>query len=263
MKAPVSDRVLTFLGLIVALGVAAVGLFVFYSRYEYAEIGQDYLVMGYVASCFMLFFGVRLWNIPLFVFAIAACVAIQAYSSYKFEWRQYYVDQAQAGHPFPLEEFIDHYPTFEEHTFKLLKSPDWVGFNTDCVQPALSNHPMAGQCGSFDLIQQYYNIDMRQVMSEHYARMKNTAKMIQAGKMNKRSAYSTCIANKSCATIPLLPKGIDANHIDPTSRDYLDVRQAFWSIVNDRKMSAEVCALTPMCKALVTMKAVDPAKMPF
>jgi hypothetical protein len=263
MKAPVSERLLTILGLIIAIGVALVGLFVFVGRYEYAEAGHDYLVMGYVAACFLLFFGVRLWNIPLFVLAVLACIGIQVYSSMKFDWREQYITQAQAGQPFPLEEYIDHYPSFEEHTFKILKSPDWVGFNNDCVQPALHNQPMAGQCGSFATIQQYYNIDIQTVMSQHYARMKNTAKMIQAGKMNKRTALVNCIANKGCASIPLLPKGVDANRIDPTSRDYIDVRQAFWSLINDKKMSADVCAADLLCKALTTMKAVDPAKLPF
>ena len=263
MKAPVSETLLTIIGLIIAIAAAAVGLFMFFSRYEYAEAGQNYLVMGYVASCFILFFGIRLWNIPLFVIAILALSGVMTYSQLKFSWREDYIESAKAGHPFELEEYIDHYPSYEEHLFKIMKAPDWVGFDEDCVKPALMNQSMAGQCGAIDLINQYYNIDVKRTMTEHYGRMKNTAKQIQAGKLNKRSAYIQCLASKTCATIPLLPKGVDANHIDPTSTDYIDVRTAFWSIINDKHMTLPVCNLTPLCKALINMRAVDAKRLPF
>ncbi len=263
MKSPVNETFLTIVSLVIAVAAAAVGGIYLLSRYEYVEPGHDYLVMGYVAACFVLFFGIRLWNIPLFVIALLAMGGVQTYANLKFDWREEYIESAKAGRPFALEEYIDKYPTYEEHLFKILEAPDWVGFNEDCVQPALANKPMAGQCGTLDTITEYYHIDIKSTMTAYYARMKNTAKQIQAGKLNKRSAYITCLAAKTCATIPLLPKGVDANKIDPTGRDYIEVREAFWSIVNDKRMSASACNLTTLCKALVTMRAVDPKRLPF
>lgn len=263
MKAPVSVRTLTIMGLVFGSIAALIGLFAFYARYEYAEWGHNYLLFGYIAACFLVFFSVRSWNLPLFVLAIALCVGIQFYSAKKFDWREQYVMEAQAGQPFFLEEYVDHYPTFEEYTFSFLKIPNWVKFNNECVQPALNKQAIPGQCTTTDLIQHVYNIDIVAAMQDHYAKMKNTAKMIQDGKMNKRSALTNCVANKACVPIPLLPKGVDANHIDPTSKDYIDVRQAFWSIINDKKMSPAVCEQVPLCRALVAMKAVDVKKLPF
>jgi len=263
MSAPLSERNLTIMGILGSLGVLIVGLLVFWSRYEYAEQGHDLLAIFFIIACIGLFFGIRLWNIPILIVAIFVAVTTQIYASNKFSWRENYIQLAQMGQPFPLDEFIDHFPSYEEYTFKFLKAPDWVRFNEECVQPALSNQAVPPRCATFDLIQKYYYIDVRNVMQLHFGKMKKTAKMVQEGKMNKRSAYIDCIANKICAAIPLLPKGVDAGQIEQNSKDYIGVRQAFWSLIDDKKMSPQVCSLTPLCRALVNMKAVDPAKMPF
>lgn len=263
MRSPVNEIVLTVLSLVIALVAAVAGLYLFLSRYQYAEVGHDYLVMGYVASCFILFFAVRLWNIPLFVIAVLVLGGVQTYSQLKFSWRENYIESAKAGKPFALEEYIDKYPTYEEHVFRILKAPDWVRFNEDCVQPALAASPVKSQCATLESINDTYNLDVKRTMVSHYARMRSTAKQIQAGKLSKRSAYVTCLAAKTCATIPLLPKNVDANKVDPTSRDYIEVRTAFWSLINDKRMSSEVCNLNPLCKSLVAMNAVDPLRLPF
>lgn len=262
-KAPISERKLHFIAILVTLAALVAGLGVFYARYAYAEPGHNYLSIAYLVGCIILFFSIRLWNIPLLLGALVLMTGTQIYAGNKFDWRQNYIELANMGQPFFLEEFIDHYPTYEEHVFTFLKAPDWVGFNDTCVQPALHNQVILPRCASIELISRYYNIDISEVMMAYFARMKNTAKMVESGQMKKRSQYAQCIADKSCATIPLLPKGVDAEKLDPSSRDYIGVRQAFWSLINDKKMSAEVCSLTPLCRALVTMKAVDPARLPF
>ncbi|MBU6235731.1 MAG: hypothetical protein KGQ41_07795, partial [Alphaproteobacteria bacterium] len=213
--------------------------------------------------CFGLFFGIRLWKFFLIIPMALLLAGVMTYSTNKFNWRQSYIELANMGQPFFLEELIDRYPTYEEYTFAFLKAPDWVRFNDECVQPALLNQVVPPRCASMDLIQRYYNIDMTMTMSAYYAKMKRTAKKVEEGKLKKRSEYAQCISNKECATIPLLPKGVDAEKVDPTSKDYIGVRQAFWSLITDKKMSQEVCSLTPICRALVNMKAIDPAKMPF
>lgn len=259
----ISEGKLTFFAVLTTVGALAIGFGAFYMRYAYAEDGHNLLAIGYLIACILLFFGVRMYNILILIIAVAACGGIQMYAMKKFDWRQGYIDLANMGQPFFLEEFIERYPTFEEHNFKFLKAPDWVRFNDECVQPALLNQVVLPRCTTFDLINRYYNIEMQPVMNIYYGKMRKTAKMVQEGKLKKRSEYAQCIANKSCATIPLLPKGVDAEKLDPTSRDFIGIRQAFWSLINDKKMSQEVCALTPVCRALVNMKVVDPAKLPF
>lgn len=263
MSAPLSERNLTIMGLLGSILTLTVGLLVFWSRYEFAEQGHDILAIIFMVACIGLFFGVRLWNIPILIVALFTAITVQIYASNKFGWRENYIQLAQMGQPFPLDEFIDHFPTYEEYTFRFLKAPDWVRFNEECVQPSLTNQVVPPRCANFDLIERYYHVDVRNAMSLHFGKMKKTAKMIQDGKMNKRSAYIDCISNKVCAAIPLLPKGVDAAQIEQNSKDYIGIRQAFWSLVDDKKMSPQVCSLTPLCRALVNMKAVEPGKLPF
>lgn len=262
-KAPMSESKLNFTAILITIAALIIGLGNFYMRYAYAEDWHNYLAIAYVVGCIILFFGLRIWNIPLLLVAFIVVCGTQIYATNKFNWRQNYIDMANMGQPFFLEEFIERYPTYEEYTFKFLKAPDWVRFNEDCVQPALLNQVVPPRCASFDLITRYYNIDVAAVMGTYFGKMKRTAKMVEGGKMKKRSQYAQCIAEKTCVTIPLLPKGVDADRLDASSKDYIGVRQAFWSLINDKKMSAEVCSLTPLCRALVAMKAVDPAKLPF
>lgn len=262
-NAPVSERVLTILGTMAAIVVAAVGMAMFYTRYAYAEEGHGTLAIVYLAACMGIFFGIRLWKISFLLVCLIVGLGVQLYAYKKFDWRENYITLAQAGQPFFLEEYIDHYPTFEEHAFPFMGAPNWVKFNDECVQPALVNQPIPPRCTTFDLILRHYHVDAHAAMQQYFAKMKNTAAMIQKGELNKRSAYAECIANKSCVTIPLLPKGVDATKIDASSKDYMRVRQAFWSLVNDPTMSPEVCSLNDFCRALVAMKAVDPTKLPF
>jgi len=118
-------------------------------------------------------------------------------------------------------------------------------------------------CTSSEQIMVTYNIDIINAMRLHTGKMQRTAKMLEQGKLTKRSEYLQCIATKSCVSIPLLPKGVDADKLDPTSKDFIDIRQAFWSLVKDKKMSKETCGVTPICKALVSMRVINPESMPF
>ncbi len=260
---PLSERKMGFLALVALLAAVFIGGSMFYSRYPYAEDGTNTLIIVYLAGCAGLYFSVRLWKTALLGLCVTVIAASFIYTSLKFNWRESYIQMAEVGQPFFLEDVIDHYPTFEEYNFSFLGAPDWVRFNDECVQPALKNQTIPPRCASIDLIQRYYRVDVTAMMSALAERMRNTAKMVENGKLTKRSAYIGCIVEKVCAAIPLLPKGVDAKQIDPSSRDYLTVRQAFWSLVNDPKLSPEACELTPLCKALATMKAINPDRLPF
>lgn len=264
MPAPLSKRNLTIIGILATLITASLGLFVMLSRFAYAEPGHGWLAAAYGAACVGLFFAIRFWRLAIFFLLLIIMVGTQIYAAKKFDWRQTYIDSAQQGRPFPLEEMIDHYPTYEEHLFKFLGYPDWADFYTDCIAPT-ANVPVnvPPTCASFDSIMQAYNVDVPTMMQFYYGKMKKTAQMIQEGKLTQRNAYATCIANKGCATIPLLPKGVDATKIDPTSKEYLEVRQAFWSLINDKKMSPTVCNQMEMCKILIMLKLVNPERLPF
>lgn len=259
----IDEKKLKMMAVVTALGAAAIGSMTFYLRYPYIESGHGYIYAAYLGACIGLAVTLRMRNLALFVLALLAAIGFQIYAVKKFDWRQTYISMAEAGQPFALEEYIDTYPTFEEHLFTFLNMPDWVRFNQQCVQPALAQQPTAARCGSVDLIQRYYNIDIIASMTAHFEKMRFTARRIQSGDMKKSYEYAQCIANKQCASVPMLPKGVDANRIAGDSEEYIGIRKAFWSLVNDSKVTEEVCALTPVCRALVNLKVIDPQHMPF
>ncbi|HEY8963700.1 MAG TPA: hypothetical protein VIN59_04470, partial [Alphaproteobacteria bacterium] len=228
-----------------------------------AEDGHNTVLTVYIVACLVLFVALRKMSVVLIALCLLVMLGSQVYASQKFDWRQAYIENAIAGKPFPLEEMITTYPTFEQHMFKFLKAPDWVRFNSECIQPALNNLPGNADCKTPEAIMLRYNIDILESMRQLTAKMQNTAKLLESGQMAKRSQYVDCIAQKNCVSIPLLPKGVDAEKMDPMSKDYLEIRQAFWSLIKDKKMSKETCNLTPMCRALVNLNIVKADSLPF
>jgi hypothetical protein len=259
----INDTSLKKISLITALLLAVIGSITFYTRYAYAETGHGYLFIAHLAVCVFTLIAIRMRSVPLAGLLILIFIGVQLYSIQKFSWRENYIKMAETGNPFPLEILIDEYPSFEEYTFTFLGAPDWVRFNEECVQPALARQQTLPRCASPDMIQRYYNIDIIPVISAYFQKMRATAKRIQKGELKKGSDYRACIADKTCAVVPMLPKGVNAQQIDSSSRDYIGVRQAFWSLINSETTSEQTCALTPICRALVHMKVVDGTKIPF
>jgi|GEM_PF-1345631 len=257
------DKLRLIVAMVVPLIVLIFGTLVMLSRYAYAEDGHNIILTIYIVGCILLFFALRKVSVVFIALLAVLLVGSQVYASQKFNWRQDYIDKANSGHPFPLEEMITAYPTYEEHIFSFLGAQDWVRFNNDCIQPALTSGLLMDQCRTPQEIQDRYRIDIFSAMGDLKHRMQNTAKRLEQGKLSRRSEYMDCIARKECATIPLLPKGVDATKLDPMSKDYIEIRQAFWSLVKDKKMSPGTCELTPICKALVQLGIVNTDSMPF
>lgn len=257
------DNMRNVLSWVVLALFLVVGVFAYLGRYAYAEDGHNWYLFFYIIACGGLFIGVRRFNIGLIVAMLVLAFGLQMFANQKFNWRYEYVTNAVAGNPFALSEFIHEYPTYEEYLMRFMGDPDWVRLNRDYIQPALNDAPVGPHCATTDSIYVYYNIDIIDEMRRYANRMRQTAKQLDEGKLKRRQEYQDCIQRRSCATIPLLPKGVDAEQIDPMSQDYLDIRQAYWSLVNDKTLSPEVCTLTPMCKAMVKMGLVQANSLPF
>lgn len=252
---------------VIAIGVTAlmliVGVFAYLGRYAYAEDGHNWYLFFYILTCGGLFWGIRRMNIGLIIAMVLLGIGIQVFANQKFNWRYEYVENALAGKHFELSEFIHEYPTYEQYLFNITGAPDWVRLNRQCIQPALNEQSTHPNCATTDMIFNNYNIDIIDEMRRYANRMRATAKQLDEGKLKRRHEYQACIQRGQCATIPLLPKGVDAEQIDPMSQDYLDIRQAYWSLVNDKTLTPAVCSLTPMCKAMVKMGLVQPNSLPF
>ena len=246
------DKKLLISSVLISIFVLLVGVTYLLGQWQYYEEGQGILLGIYALASFALFFALRFARWGQIISAIILISLILFYASVKFDWRKEYVDNANSGRPFIMENYIDEYPTLEEHTFGFLWSePQWVNFTDDCITPILSGARTATpECRSNQTILENYNIDITQIIEKHFMKMKRTAQRIESGDMKTKNDYQRCLTNKSCAIIPLLPANVDPTTIDQQSTDYLLTRKMFWSLVNDTKMSPEICEYIDICRVL-------------
>lgn len=233
------------------------GCYYLVSQWGYYEDGQGILLVAYAISCFAAFFAIRFTNPFQIIASLVLLAFILFYATQKFEWRKEYVENTLAGKSFLLEPYIDTYPILESYHFGWLwGAPDYVRFSNDCIAPALHNQKPGIHCNSQNSIRSEYNIDAFDMVNEHYKVMQSTAKRVESGRLKSKKQYQQCLANKTCAIIPLLPANVDAESIDRQSQDYLPTRKMFWSLVNDPKISPEICEFMDLCRALRNLEVM-------
>ncbi len=260
MLASLNDRQITYFALAVSLGFIILGMVIFLQNIAHAETGTGWLAMGYVITCFFLFFVLRLRMLVLTILCVSAAFALQTYAYKKFEWRGEYIQNAQAGEPFMAEAYIDHYPTYEEQIkARIFKEPNWVDFTNQCLWPLSKSMKPDVRCSNPNLVSTYYNIDLSGALIAQFDKMKETARRIEAGDLKTKAELQQCIADKQCALVPLLPPNVDATKIAPTSVEYMAIRKAFWSVMNDNRIRPEVCEYMLLCKAMVQLNLLDAA----
>jgi hypothetical protein len=150
---------------------------------------------------------------------------------------------------------VERYPTFEEHTFAwLLDEPRWVDFAEQCYRPLLNASNMQDakesinrHCRNEASIRDFYKVDVSDIINDYYRRMVNTAKQIEKERFRTKAQFEQCIKDKKCAMIPLLPEGVE---VRATSDDYMDIRNQFWSLINDKTMSQENCDYFEFCRVM-------------
>jgi len=252
-----------FHSLPVALGVSIAfifyGLSLFYGNWEYSEDGHEYLALIFVLMCVALFFALRLAKGALSIVSLIFIIGLLIYSGQKFDWRESYVTAAQAGHHFALDAYIDSYPTFEQHNFAgLLGEPQWVNFSKTCYEPLLKAEDISRarknldrKCKTAATIREAYNVDIADMVNNYYRRMTTTARQIERERFRTKEQFAKCIQDKRCAMIPLLPEGVQ---VSANSRDFLEIRNQFWSLINDKTISAANCDFFDFCRV---MRAAD------
>lgn len=252
-----NDRQLQLaLGATTLLVIVLLGYYV--SNLAFAERGMErYLVSGFVGLG-LLFWGLKTFRVIILVPAILIFLISFLMMVLKFDWRKEYIQSAEAGNPFLFEEYVDHYPTLEEYfQARLLGGEDWVGFARECGEPAKRRAPVPQQCKTLQGIRDAYGLNIQDVMDEHYAKMKKTARLIADGKMTNKRIYERCVAQKNCAIVPLLPATVENEDLVAQSTDFMDLRQAFWSLVEDENLSRSVCDYMTLCNLLVRMGAIN------
>lgn len=254
-----SDKKLGRFATILAIMFLVGGLYVFFRDMEYIEKGHTPIILGYCVMCGLFYVCFRSWRVGLSGICVFTMIFLLGFGVQKFNWRKEYVESRTA---FFLEEYITEYPSLEQHIMvSYFSGEDWVGFSRNCAEPAMQGQKIPGDCASAELIQKNYGIDVKKVVKDYFGKMKKTAQKIEKGQMKTAKQYQDCVADKSCAIVPMLPKGVDPEEIDPNSGDFIDVRKAFWSVVNDKDVTPEVCEYIKLCKVLVNLKVIDPVKM--
>lgn len=234
-----------------ALCVVAIviGLNQFFSQWAYSEDGHNHLLFGYLGLCGLLFLIIRIKKAKFSVPLIIIMAAVLFYADQKFEWRKTYITDAKYGRPFPLMPYIDNYPTYEDHLFWFINDkPRYIKFTEECFEPALNNQQSGRDCNSSNQIYETYKVRISSMIDDHYQKMKYTAQQIEAQVFQDISEYEQCLRDRQCAIIPLLP--IDAGEVDELSNAYSDIRNKFWSLINDETISAENCDFFDLCRAM-------------
>lgn len=235
--------------IIITLMVIIFGTSFFLSNWAYSENGSLELFLSYLVISIILFFTLRNKKHRSSIFIFLIIIFIIAYSNIKFDWRKNYIQDTNDGVYFLLDPYISSYPTLEKHLFSWVSgTPKWIDFTDDCFKPALKNKEIPRKCRSESLIQENYNINITTMVNDYYAKMKSTAKKIERGRIKNKKQLEACLNNKKCAMIPLLPAGVD--EITESSTKYKKTRKMFWSIINDKEISPEVCDYISLCKAM-------------
>lgn len=255
------DKITLVLSIITSVILLIFGIGYMLGQWEYSEQGNGILAIIFAVACFAMFFALRFVNI-LQIFSLFILMGlILFYANMKFDWQRTYIENAESGKNFILNSYISTYPTLEEHHFgSLWGAPLWVHFAQDCIEPALKGMNAGQNCKSNASIIDHYNIDAKDLVNKHFSKMKRTAQKIEDGSLKGRRQYQACLNNKTCAIIPLLPASVDPDSIDPQSAQYLSTRKMFWSLINDRQVSPEVCDFIDLCRALRVLDVMPIAK---
>lgn len=231
------------------------GIYTFLQNGSYMEKNHGWFMLAYFSFCAAFYFTFKAWKlflaVPSFILALA-CLGIIVQ---KFEWRKDYVD---APTPFFLEEYITEYPAYEDYIkSKFLDEANWVDFSRDCAEPAVLGQPAIPECSSISMVQTNYGINLRNEVNAHFRKMQNTARRVERGQMKTARQYMQCVQSKSCAEIPMLPPGVKADEIAENSNKHMDIRKAYWQLIDEKKVTPEVCDFMKLCKVMLRLNILD------
>jgi hypothetical protein len=237
----------------VLTGLAAIviGLLFYFAQWHYSEDGHETLLGFYIVLCIFLALALQFRKKSLVIFIAVLIVLNFTYAYLKFDWRKDYIQNAENGQFPAINQYIDEFPSFEEHYFaSLFDTPRWAAFSKECFEPALDNMPMAQECMSANLIADNYGIDISSVIDSHYEKMKRTAQMVQSGSIVNANFYRNCLNSRNCAFIPLLPAQVEASTLNMESETFVTIRRQFWSIVEDDTIQPIVCDFVDLCRVM-------------
>ena len=235
----------------IAITAVLIGVIVFQSRWHYAESGHGLLLTTYILLCSALLIMLRRGKTYLAALCILSMGLVIGYATLKFDWRESYFTNAYQKSAPAIDRYITNYPTFEKNYLSWLSGqPRWFAFSEDCFEPALKGRAMGKNCHSVRLIQDHYNMDVKNIIDTQYNLMRETANRIAQGEMTDIDSYRTCLNNRSCAYLPLLPPRSVADEHNLPNEAHQKIRRQFWSIRNNEMIQPEICDLMTLCQVM-------------
>lgn len=246
------------MALIVGGTLAALQVLFLFTFRSYLDFGHILTTIPYMLAVVMAFWALRAAKIIPAVLCIVVAAGLLWVSLGKVKWNERYLQGLATTNAFILEDYIDEYPTLEEHMLaKTLRKKDWVRFAENCVTPAMRQQPVAGFCRDATLIQQHYRINVPAEIDIFMRRMQKTAQDIESGRIRTGSQYQQCIAEKRCAPIPLLPEDVDAEKLVNDSTQHIEIRKAFWDLVEGRGLTPGICNAMTLCRSMLATGVVS------
>lgn len=243
---------------ILSIIVGCFGVFFFIKDYTYFENGQLVLIAIFALLLVQFFFSTNRMRFGLALFTLILCLGVLIASQAKYNWRKDYIENSRGVKPFVLEFYVDSYPPLEEYLFaSILKTPDWIRFTRDCIDPVLEEQPFRPECSSMKRISETYNIDIQETLHEYRNKMAKTALRVENGNINTKKRYLDCLSKRLCVPVPLLPPGVNPGMVDPETPQYLKERRAFWQLIDSNEITKEICDFMTLCSVLKTTGALN------
>lgn len=240
------------MALIVSGTLVAMQLIMLFTFRSYLDFGHIFTTIAFCVAALIVFWSLQKAKIIAAILGILLATMLLYASLAKVKWNESYLQGLTTANAFVLEDYIDEYPSLEEHFFsRTMNKKDWIRFAEVCVTPALAQRPVPGICRDARAIRDTFRIDVKREIDSFLARMQLTAKEVESARIRSGSQYQQCIAEKRCAPIPLLPENVDADSLVNDSVQHLVVRQGFWDLVEERGLTNNVCQAMVLCRAML------------
>lgn len=234
-------------GILVALQILLLLTYRSYLDFGHLIISILYIVVSLVSYWSLL----RARILPA-ILSVVVASGLLYFSLTKVQWNERYLHNLTTSQAFIFEDYIDSYPTLEQHLLaRTLGRQDWIRFADDCIKPALERRPMGGQCRTPEQIERTYNINVDQELNRFVRRMQRTAQDIEGGRIKSGGQYQKCLAEKICAPIALLPEEADVEKLQGDTSQYVEIRQAFWDLVEEKGLTPPICLTMTLCRGLL------------
>lgn len=235
----------------IAISLVALQTLLLLTYRSYLDFGHLILTILYTVTALVSFWSLRKAKIIPAILSIVIAAAFLYAGIAKVRWNESYLQGLTTPNAFIFEDYIEKYPTLEQHIFaKTLRQQDWIRLAEWCVTPALNRKPVPGFCRTPQAIEDIYRINVQIEMEKFLRRMQKTAKDIQDGRIASAGQYQKCIAERLCAPIPLLPDNVEPETLDPKSTQYVEIRQAFWDLVEEKGLTPPVCLSMTLCRGM-------------